>query len=80
MSNYDQSDHSARLHLRLLARLQQTHEAISAGRCPSIQELANDIGRSPRTTRRDLRALRDDFKAPLVYDRQRNGYRYDKPG
>ena len=80
MSNYDPSNHSARLHLRLLARLQQTHEAISAGRCPSIQELATDIGRSPRTIKRDLRALRDDFKAPLVYDRQRNGYRYNKPG
>jgi hypothetical protein len=28
-----------RVHVRALARLQQLHEEISAGRCPSLQDL-----------------------------------------
>jgi hypothetical protein len=28
-----------RVHMRALARLQQLHEEISSGRCPSIQDL-----------------------------------------
>jgi predicted DNA-binding transcriptional regulator YafY len=80
MNKHDPSDHASRLHLRLLARLQQIHEAISAGRCPSICELTRNTGLSERTIKRDLKALRDTFQAPLVYDRQRRGYRYENPG
>ena len=69
-----------RVHLRALARLQQLHEEISSERCPSIQELAGSTGRTSRTIKRDVKALRQDFKAPLVYDRQRKGLRYAKPG
>src|SRR5438093_7627441 len=69
-----------RVHLRALARLQQLHEEISSGRCPSIQDLAVSTGRTSRTIKRDVKALRGDFKAPLVYDRQRKGYRYTAQG
>ena len=69
-----------RVHLRALARLQQLHEEISSGRCPSVQDLAVSTGRTSRTIKRDVKALRQDFKAPLVYDRQRKGYRYTAPG
>lgn len=69
-----------RVHMRALARLQQIHEEISAGHYPSIRDLATHTGRDPRTIKRDVKALRGDFKAPLVYDRQRKGFRYAEPG
>ena len=69
-----------RVHMRALARLQQLHEEISSGRCPSLQNLAVCTDRTSRTIKRDIKALRQDFKAPLVYDRQRKGFRYAEPG
>jgi predicted DNA-binding transcriptional regulator YafY len=69
-----------RVHVRALARLQQLHEEISGGHCPSLQDLAVSTGRTARTIKRDVRALREDFKAPLLYDRQRKGFRYTEPG
>ena len=66
--------------MRALARLQQLHEEISSDRCPSVQDLAVSSGRTSRTIKRDVKALREDFKAPLVYDRQRKGFRYAEPG
>jgi len=64
-----------RVHLRALARLQQLHEEISSGCCPSIQDLAVSASRTSRTIKRDVKALRQDFKAPLVYDRQHKEWR-----
>src|SRR6266545_3747308 len=69
-----------RVHVRALARLQQIHEAISTGHCPSVQDLAAHTDRNPRTIKRDVKALREDFKAPLMYDRQHKGFRYAEPG
>jgi predicted DNA-binding transcriptional regulator YafY len=69
-----------RVHVRALARLQQLHHIISAGHCPSVQQLAASADRHPRTIKRDLKALREDFRAPLVYDRQHGGFRYADPG
>jgi len=71
---------ASRVHVRALARLQQLHEEISSDRCPSVQDLAVSSGRTSRTIKRDVKALRQDFKAPLVYDRQRKGFRYVEPG
>ena len=72
----DNEDHQMhdlpRVHVRALARLQQIHEAISTGHCPSVQDLAAHTDRNPRTIKRDVKALREDFKAPLMYDRQHN--------
>ena len=76
----NQTDTLQRVHVRALARLQYLHEEISSGRYPSIQDLAVSADRNPRTIKRDLNALRDDFKAPLVYDRKRKGFRYADPG
>ena len=58
-----------------------SREEISAGHCPSLlQDLAVSTGRTARTIKRDVRALRADFKAPLLYDRQRKGFRYTEQG
>ena len=69
-----------RVHLRAFARLQRIHDIISSGCHPSIQELAECIERHPRTIKRDIRMLREDFNAPIVYDRRNKGFRYSAPG
>ncbi|HEY7507352.1 MAG TPA: WYL domain-containing protein, partial [Nitrososphaera sp.] len=71
---------ASRVHVRALARLQHIHAEISAGLCPSVQDLAESTGRNPRTIKRDVKTLREDLKAPLLYDQQRKGYRYTNPG
>jgi predicted DNA-binding transcriptional regulator YafY len=45
-----------------------------------MQDLVEHAERNPRTIKRDLKTLREEFKAPLVYDRQRKGFRYAEPG
>jgi predicted DNA-binding transcriptional regulator YafY len=45
-----------------------------------VQDLATSACRNSRTIKRDLKTLREDFNAPLVYDRQRRGFRYADPG
>ena len=74
------TSHLLRVHMRALVRLQRIHEEINSGRCPSVHALAESVERNPRTIKRDLKALREDFNAPLVYDRQRKGFRYVEPG
>lgn len=60
----------------IFGRLYHLHYAIKSGRCPSVVELAAELGVSERTVERDLQQLRDLY-APLVYDRVRGGYRYE---
>jgi predicted DNA-binding transcriptional regulator YafY len=67
-------------HIHALVRLQRIHERIGSGCCPTVQDLAAYVERHPRTIKRDLKVLREDFKAPLVYDRHRKGFRYTAPG
>jgi predicted DNA-binding transcriptional regulator YafY len=71
---------ASRVHVRALARLQQLHTEISAGHCPSVQDLAESTRHNPRTIKRDVKTLREGFKAPLLYDHKRKGYRYTEPG
>lgn len=79
MSSYAASA-TARVHTRALSRLKQIHEEISAGRFPDTRALAGLLERSERTVKRDLAVMRDQLGAPLVYDRARRGWRYNKPG
>ncbi len=44
----------------------------------SFTELRERLGVSPATLKRDLRYLVDRFNAPIVYDRDLGGYRFDK--
>jgi predicted DNA-binding transcriptional regulator YafY len=69
-----------RVHARALSRLQQIHQEISAGHCPTVSRLARLLERSDRTIKRDLSFMRDQLGAPLVYDRTRRGWRYGEPG
>lgn len=76
----DSTLYPSRVHLRAMARLQHIHQEINSGRCPSVRDLAECAERNSRTIKRDLKALREDFNAPLVYDRQRKGFKYADPG
>src|SRR5205085_847810 len=69
-----------RVHTRAFNRLSLSDAEIRAGRGPHVRALANRLERSERTVKRDLRTLRDDFHAPLIFDRARGGFRYREPG
>ena len=63
----------------VIVRLFAIHRALETGECPSAAEIANRLEVSARTVERDLEQLRDFFGAPLIYDRFRRGYRYERP-
>lgn len=46
----------------------------------SRSELLAELGVSWATLKRDLAYMRDRLHAPVVYDRERGGYRFDQPG
>jgi predicted DNA-binding transcriptional regulator YafY len=43
----------------------------------SFQELLERLEVSPATLKRDLAYMRDRLHAPIIYDKERNGYRFD---
>ena len=62
----------------LWRRLQAIHHAIKEGRRPNASTLARELSVSTKTVQRDLDYLRDELNAPIEYDREENGYRYDR--
>jgi predicted DNA-binding transcriptional regulator YafY len=68
-----------RIHLEAYFRLQKLTAEIQRGRYPNKDDLARVIERTPRTVQRDLRALEEEFKAPLAFDRVRNGFYFTDP-
>lgn len=44
----------------------------------SFQELLERLEVSPATLKRDLQYLRDRLNAPIIFDRELNGYRFDQ--
>ena len=74
------NNNSYRVHTRALSRLKLIHEEISAGRHPTVRSLARLLERSERTVKRDLREMRDQHGAPLIFDRKRGGFRYGRQG
>jgi predicted DNA-binding transcriptional regulator YafY len=45
--------------------------------CVSFADLRDELEVSPATLKRDLQYLRDRMDAPIVYDRDDNGYRFE---
>ena len=56
------------------------HKEIAAGVFPNIPKLAELFEVTERTIKRDLAALRDEFNAPLKFDRRKNGFYYSVAG
>ncbi len=48
-------------------------------RPPSKHELLDTLQVSEASLKRDLDLMRDQLHAPIVWDREANGYRYDPP-
>jgi predicted DNA-binding transcriptional regulator YafY len=49
---------------------------IRSGRYPTVQEFCDEFEVAPRTIHADFAFLRDQLRAPLVYDRRHRGYAY----
>jgi predicted DNA-binding transcriptional regulator YafY len=63
-------------------RFYRIHRLLKAGKCVPLQRFTEDLGVSRATFKRDIEYLRDRYGAPLVWDREQGGYRYDltQPG
>jgi predicted DNA-binding transcriptional regulator YafY len=60
-----------------LERLYRIHGLLRSRRFVSTQDFLDDLEISRATFKRDLEVLRDRLHAPIVFDRQREAYRYD---
>ena len=58
-------------------RLYKIKSQLDAGRCLNRAALLAELGISPATLKRDLAHLRDRMNAPVIFDRERNGWRLD---
>jgi predicted DNA-binding transcriptional regulator YafY len=54
-------------------------EAIRSGSYPTIAKLSKKAEVNERTIERDIEYLRDIYKAPIEYDREKHGYYYSEP-
>jgi predicted DNA-binding transcriptional regulator YafY len=68
-----------RVHLHAYERLSKLCAEIQRGRYPTKAQLARVVERSPRTVQNDLRALVNDFDAPLAFDPVKNGWYFTDP-
>lgn len=62
-----------------LERLQKINHLIQERGCVPTQDFLNELEISLATFKRDLEHLRSTFNAPIIYDRDAGGYRFDKP-
>jgi predicted DNA-binding transcriptional regulator YafY len=62
--------------MSLLERVFYFHQEVIKGNFPNSKTLSAQFETSTATSKRDIAYLRDRLLAPLVFDRNRNGYRY----
>ena len=80
MSNHTSSTRAPqRVHLHAYERLSRLCAEIQRGRYPTKAQLAHVVERSPRTIQNDLRALVNDFAAPLAFDPVKGGWYFTDP-
>jgi predicted DNA-binding transcriptional regulator YafY len=58
-------------------RLYQIDQLLNDRKAVSFQELLDRLEVSPATLKRDLAYMRDRLNAPIVYDKELNGYRFE---
>jgi predicted DNA-binding transcriptional regulator YafY len=68
-----------RVHLHAYERLSRLCAEIQRGQYPTKAALAHVVERSQRTIQNDLRALVNDFDAPLAFDPVKNGWYFTDP-
>lgn len=64
---------------RPLARIHVIHEALASEEWPNCSTLAARLEVSVKTVQRDLDFMRDEFRLPIEFVPERNGYRYTAP-
>lgn len=60
-----------------LERFYRIHGALKNGKCLPLVHFMSDLEISRATAKRDIEYLRDRMQAPLIWDAERRGYRYD---
>lgn len=58
-------------------RIFRLHYLLKGCKPVSFAHLKQELGMSRATVRREIEYMRDFMDAPILYDRERNGYRYD---
>jgi len=61
-------------------RFYRINQLISERGVVAVQDLQRTLEVSPATLKRDLAFMRERLNAPIVFDRDAGGYRFDKPG
>ena len=59
-------------------RLYQIDQLLNDRKAVSFQELLGRLEVSPATLKRDLAYMRDRLNAPIIYDKELNGYRFER--
>jgi len=62
-----------------LERFYKIQQLLEAKRVVPMREFLEELGISLATFKRDLEYMRDRFHAPIVWDREVGGYRFDTP-
>ncbi|MEZ5345607.1 MAG: WYL domain-containing protein [Pyrinomonadaceae bacterium] len=70
------SDTPPRVYLRALKRITEIHRQIASGKYPSVRRLAESLVVNERTIKRDIAFLRNEFGAPIRFERKKGGYLY----
>lgn len=68
-----------RVHLHAYDRLRKLCAEIQRGSYPTKADLARITERTTRTVQKDLRALEDQWGAPLEFDIEKNGFYFTDP-
>ena len=68
-----------RVHLHAYNHLSKLCAEIQRGRYPTKADLARVVNRSTRAVQNYIRALRDDWQAPLEFDSKKNGFYFTDP-
>ena len=68
-----------RVHLHAFDRLRKLCTEIQQGHYPTKARLALVAERTERTIQKDLRALENEWNAPLAFNREKNGFYFTDP-
>ena len=73
----DKEDKVSKGMLAQLDRLTYINSQIANHKFPNCKKLSQEVGVSEITVRRDIKILREEYQAPIVFDTYENGFYYD---
>lgn len=66
--------------IRVVERIEQIDRFIQSGKAGKAMDLAKKLGVSKRCVFTMLKIMKEDFKAPVVFDNKLKTYRYTREG